>query len=213
MSRPGRDELRSEHSALYKRPSNAANARERLLRVAYDLFCRHGIERVGVDQIIHEANVSRMTLYRNFQSKENLVAAALERREELWTRRWLEREIHRRAETAEGRLLAVFEAFGDWFARRDYEGCFFVNTLMEAHDPASPIGAAAVARLQTVRELLEELCGDVGVDDPEWLAQQWQTVMIGAIVAASAGERDAAQAARAIGALILADARQRPSSS
>jgi AcrR family transcriptional regulator len=208
MSTPGRDEMRSEHSALYKRPSDPAHARERLLRVAYDLFCRHGIEEVGVERIIQEANVARMTLYRNFQSKENLVAAALERREELWTRRWLEREIDRRADTPEGRLLAVFDALGDWFARRDYEGCFFVNTLMEAHDPASPIGAAAVARLHTVRVLLEELCGQVGVDDPQWLAQQWQTVMIGAIVAASAGERDAGRAARAIGELMLADASQ-----
>jgi AcrR family transcriptional regulator len=207
MSR-GRDQMRSEHSALYKRPSEPANARERLLRVAYDLFCRHGIEEVGIDRIIQEANVSRMTLYRNFQSKEKLVAAALERREELWTRQWLEREIHRRADTPEGRLLAVFDALDDWFARKDYEGCFFINTLMEAHDPASPTGAAAVANLHTVRVLLEELFGQVAVDDPQWLAQQWQTLMMGAIVAASAGERDAARAARAIGALILADARQ-----
>jgi hypothetical protein len=106
----------------------------------------------------------------------------------------------------------VLDALDVWFALKDYEGCFFVYKLMEAHDPARPIGAAAAARLHTVRVLLEELCGQLGVDDPQWLAQQWQTVMIGAIVAAAAGERDAARAARGIGALMLADANQGASS-
>src|SRR5712691_6433727 len=80
------------------------SARERLLRVAYDLFCRHGVQATGIDRIVADAGVAKMTLYKHFRSKEELIVAALDLREDLWTYGWLEREIERRADTPTERL-------------------------------------------------------------------------------------------------------------
>src|SRR6266849_5549272 len=91
-----------------------AGARERVLQTAYDLFCRHGVQAIGVDRIVAEASVAKVTLYKHFRSKQELIVAALDLREELWTRAWLERETERRADTPTMRLLAVFDLLDEW---------------------------------------------------------------------------------------------------
>src|SRR5829696_7711189 len=83
--------------------------RERILETAYELFSRHGTRAVGVDRIVAEAGAAKMTLYRNFASKEELIIAFLDAREERWTRGWLQAEVEARAETPAGRLLAIFD--------------------------------------------------------------------------------------------------------
>lgn len=104
-----------------------AKARERVLAVAYDLFSRRGIRAVGVDNIIGQAGVAKMTLYRHFPSKNDLILAFLQRREELWTHRWVEDEVKRRASAPSERLLTIFDVFHEWFQRSDFEGCSFIN--------------------------------------------------------------------------------------
>jgi AcrR family transcriptional regulator len=161
------------------------------------------VQAVGIDRIIAESGIAKATLYRHFHSKEELALAVLERREALWTRGWLEREINRRARTPKTRLLAIFDAFDDWFQRDDYEACLFINTLLEAHDRTNAMGAASVAHLATVRALACELAQQAGIADPENFARQWQLLMAGAIVAAAAGDADAAQHARDFATLLL----------
>jgi AcrR family transcriptional regulator len=180
-----------------------ADRRERILHTAYDLFQRHGLQAIGVDRIVAEAGVAKMTLYRHFRSKDELVLAVLDRREELWARSWLEREIERRGSSAEARLLATFDVFDEWFRRDDYEGCTFVNSLLEVHDRTSPIGSASVLKLAAVRAFLQRLADEAGVDDPEALARQWQLLMMGAMVAAAAGDVEAARRAREVAELLL----------
>src|SRR3954470_5167428 len=92
-------------------------ARERILGAAYDLFSRRGIRAVGIDAIVAQSGVARMTLYRHFASKEDLVLAFLERREARWTRGWLQAEAQRRASDPAQRLLAIFDVFDEWFRR------------------------------------------------------------------------------------------------
>jgi AcrR family transcriptional regulator len=181
----------------------SGNPRERILRTAYDLFRRHGIQAIGVDRIVAEAGVAKMTLYRHFRSKDELVLAVLDLREELWTQSWLQQEVERRGGTAEARLLAAFDAFDEWFRRDDYDGCLFVNSLLEARDATSRIGSASVLKLEGVREFLRRLAEEAGVRDPEGFARQWQLLMIGAIVAAAAGDVDAARRAREMAELLL----------
>src|SRR5262245_31080619 len=91
-----------------------SSARDRVLAAAYDLFSRHGIRAVGIDAIIEHSQVARMTLYRHFESKEELVLAFLRQRESLWTTAWLTVEVERRAATPRERLLAIFDVFGEW---------------------------------------------------------------------------------------------------
>jgi AcrR family transcriptional regulator len=180
------------------------DARERILRTAYDLFSREGLQAIGIDRIIAEAGVAKMTLYRHFRSKDDLVLAVLERREELWTWGWLDQEVKRRGSTPEAQLLSVFDAFHEWFRRDDYEGCLFINALLEAHEPRSPIGAASVNALGNVRSLLRELAEEAGVRDAEGFARQWQILLSGSIVGASMGDNEAAEHARQLGQVLLA---------
>jgi AcrR family transcriptional regulator len=177
--------------------------RERLERAAYDLFSRQGVRSVGVDTVISEANVAKMTLYRNFSSKDELILAFLRRREELWTDAWLRAEVSRRVSDPIDRLLMVFELLDEWFREPDFTGCPFITTMLEHPDHASMVRRASVAHLATVREFLRELAEAAGVSDPEALARQCQLLMHGAIVAAVGGDPDAARRAGELANLLV----------
>ena len=117
-------------------------ARDRILDTAYDLFSRHGIRAVGVDRIVAESGVAKMSLYRHFPSKDDLVLPFLQEREQRWTKDWLQAEAERRGATAAERMLAIFDVFGEWFVIEDFEGCSFINVLLEFDDrePSRPQG-------------------------------------------------------------------------
>jgi AcrR family transcriptional regulator len=179
------------------------DARERILSSAYTLFCRHGIRAVGVDTIIERSGVAKMTVYRHFGSKDDLVLAVLDRREQLWTRKWLEREVRRRAERPVDRLLAIFDVFDEWFHRRDFEGCLFVNALLEIDDRKHPIHIACREQLTRIRDFLIELASEAGVADPDDFARQWHILMKGSIVSAGEGDLLAARRAQEVGRLLV----------
>src|ERR1700704_4094020 len=181
-----------------------ASARERIDRTAYELFSRHGIRAVGVDTITARSGVAKMTLYRHYPSKNDLALAFLRRREELWTRSWLQQEVERRARKPAERLLAVFDVFEKWFRGGGFEGCSFIKVLFEHDDRRHPVRKAAEGHIETVRAFLRQLAADAGVRDADAFSRQLQMVMMGSIVAAHAGDRDAARRAKDTGLLMLA---------
>lgn len=178
--------------------------RERLVDSAYALFSSRGTRAVGVDTVIDHAGVAKKTLYTHFASKDELILAFLDRRAEVWTRGWLQAEVRSRASTPAGRLLAVFDVFGEWFARPDFEGCSFVNVMLEVTERDSPVRRAGVDRLAEIREFLGELVAAAGVEDVDGVARQWHILMKGAIVAAGEGDVRAAARARELAELLLA---------
>jgi AcrR family transcriptional regulator len=182
------------------------DARERLLSAAYELFSTQGIQAVGIDTIIERSGVARQTMYRHFSSKQDLVLAFLERREELWTQDWLVTEVRRRAPGPEDRLLAIFDVFDEWFRTPDFEGCSFINVMLEHPDAAHPVHRAAAAYLAGIRHFLEALAREAGIPDADGFARQWHILMKGSIVAAGEGDRDAALRAKKIAAGLLAQA-------
>jgi AcrR family transcriptional regulator len=188
-----------------KRPTSR-NARERILASAYELFSRHGIRKVGIDAIISHSGVARMTLYRNFASKDDLVLAFLERREQRWTKEWLQSESGRRAAGPREQLLAIFDVFDGWFQRKDFEGCSFINVLLETADPSSSLHEASALHLARIRAFIERLARAAGIPHPSDFAHTWHILMKGSIVAAREGDREAARRARAVGALLLRSA-------
>jgi len=106
-----------ENAGIPPQPSPdqpAAEARERILRTAYELFHRDGVTAVGVDRIVAKAGVAKTTLYRHFRSKDDLVVAVLERHEELWTSGWLELEVDRHATSPQERLPMTFDVLDEW---------------------------------------------------------------------------------------------------
>jgi AcrR family transcriptional regulator len=181
----------------------ATTGRERILETAYELFSRHGTKAVGVDRIIAESGAAKMTLYRNFASKDELILAFLQRREERWTRAWLQAEAEARADTPAGRLLAIFDVFGEWFAREDFEGCSFINVMLEVGDFEDPVRQASVRYLEHIRAFVAGLAEQAGIQDPDGFARQWHILMKGSIVSAAEGDLEAAARARQMGALLL----------
>ena len=181
----------------------AVPARQRILDSAYELFSRRGVRAVGVDEVIKNASVAKATLYRHFKSKDDLVLAFLQQREQLWTKEWVEAEARRRGETPEEQLLAIFDLFHEWFQMADFEGCSFINVLLEMNDRGTPIGKASAAHLDNIRTIIRSLADDAGLRDPEQFAHSWHILMKGSIVAAGEGDRDAARRGQEIGALLL----------
>lgn len=182
--------------------STAQSARERLLDAAYHLFATHGVGRVGVDSIVAESGCAKATLYNNFASKEALAIAFLDRREQRWTRDWLEADIRQRSSDAGGRLMAIFDVFDGWFRTAGFEGCSFINVMLESAAD-SPVRAAASRHLARIRAIVRGCAEDAGLADTESFAQCWHMLMKGSIVAAGEGHRDAASDAKRAARLVL----------
>jgi AcrR family transcriptional regulator len=183
-------------------PRAKPDARERILDAAYELFSRRAIRDVGIDEVIERAGVAKATLYRHFPSKDDLVIAFLERREERWTIAWVEAEARRRGTTPEEQLLAIFELFDEWFHRDDFEACSFINVLLEM-GPGHPVGRASVRHLESIRSVVSRLAEEAGLRDPESFARSWHILMKGSIVSASEGDAEAAQRARSMAQLLI----------
>jgi AcrR family transcriptional regulator len=175
-----------------------SDARERLLESAYDLFARRGVHAVGVDEVIEHARVAKATLYRHFPSKDDLVLAFLQRREERWTHGWVEAEARKRGATPEEQLLAIFDLFDEWFQEVDFEGCSFINVLLETANGDHPVRRASASHLANIRTVLRTLAEEAALRDPEEFSRSWHILMKGAIVSAGEGDRDAAKRAKAM---------------
>ena len=182
-------------------------ARERILDSAYELFSRRGIRAVGIDEVIERAAVAKATLYRHFKSKDELVLAFLDRREQIWTKERVEAQARQRGATPEEQLLAIFDVFDEWFHETGFDGCSFINTLLETADRDHPVGRASAAHLENIRSILRSLAEEAGLRDPESFARKWHILMKGSIVAAGEGDLEAAQRAKSIGRLLLAEHR------
>jgi AcrR family transcriptional regulator len=177
-------------------------ARERILESAYELFSRRGVRGVGVDEVVERAGVAKATLYRHFRSKDDLVLAFLERREERWTLGWVEAEARRRGSTAEEQLLAIFDTFDEWFRLEDFEACSFINVLLEM-GAQHPVGSASARYLANIRSVVRRMADEAGLRDPGSFAHSWHILMKGSIVAAAEGDGEAAQRAKAIARLLI----------
>ena len=193
----------TEEASGAERRLPVSDARERLLSAAYELFSRNGVQAVGIDAIIERSGVARQTLYRHFASKQDLVLGFLERREELWTRQWLEAAVIRRTSDPGERLLAVFDVFDGWFRSADFEGCSFINVMLEHPDAAHPVHRAAAAYLAGIRHFLEGLARQAGIADAEGFAREWHILMKGSIVAAGEGDQEAALRAKKVAVGLL----------
>jgi AcrR family transcriptional regulator len=173
---------------------------QRVLDAAERLFYSRGVQAVGIDTVVAEAGVGLKTLYAHFGSKDRLVEAYLRRR----NRRWLDRLQARVAQLpGRDRVLAIFDALGDWFAEPDFSGCAFINVAGELH--TNPV-ARAIARehKQSLRALIRQIARDAAVTDPDTLADRLMLLVEGATVTAYVeGDELAATRARSAAAALL----------
>ena len=145
------------------------------------MFYEEGIRAVGVDTIVEHAGVAKMTLYKNFGSKDGLVTAYLEARDHRW-RSWLEDTVERRAGSPREKLLAVFDASGEWMGRESPRGCAFINAFAEISDPAHPARKVAREQKGWMREYLTKLASEAGAKNPADLAEGLFVLVEGATV-------------------------------
>lgn len=189
-----------------KARSMATSRRDHLLDTALDLFYHHGFHATGIDRILAESGCAKMTLYKHFRSKDELILAALERRDERF-RAWFVGEVEARARTPRERLAAVFDVLDAWFRGPGFSGCMFINASAEyaAHD--NPIHAAAAEHKRLVLAYIRGLAAAAGAKDSEALAQGLMLLSEGAIVMAHvAGQTDAARHARKVAEKLVDDA-------
>ena len=164
-------------------PDAPSGKREALIDAALDLFNREGYRAVVIDTLLQEAGVAKMTLYKHFGSKEELIRAVLERRAET-----IAAEITARLEAVPAdvpnrpreRLLAVFAWLEDWLRSPAFHGCIFVKAAGEYPHPDDLPRRAAEAFKATCRVLLEHLCGDLACPRPALLARQLELLIEGA---------------------------------
>jgi AcrR family transcriptional regulator len=171
----------------------SARPRDRILRTATELFRKEGIAAVGVNRIIGEADVAPMTLYRQFGSKDGLVAAALEH----WGTQWLNflaDALDRSGDGPRARFDGLWEALEEWVAADGFRGSFIANGATELRsEPDHPAHAVIAAHRRALRQLLEDLAKAAWAYDTAVLAAQLQVLVDGAI-AAAAVDRDPAAA-------------------
>lgn len=156
-------------------------ARERILVTAHELFYRDGIRATGIDRVIAEAGVAKLTFYRHFQSKDALVRCFLDYRHDLWMA-WLVDALARHGARPGGGLAPLLKALGEWFADPRFRGCAFINAVAEVGGTQPEAVAISLAHK---RAMTQEIAGLLP-DDPgrEALARAVALAVDGAIVQA-----------------------------
>ena len=182
------------------------SARERILNVASELFYHQGVRAVGIDTIIAAAGVAKMSLYRAFPSKDDLVAAYLERRNLEFWERW-DRTVAAHPDDPRAQLEALLDAITRRTVSEAYRGCPFLNTATEFPGSALPADAVIRAHKHRVNERLRAMAERAGVRDPQTLADQLQLVIDGAYTAGQAlGADGPAKALASAGRVLIAAA-------
>jgi AcrR family transcriptional regulator len=131
---------------------SAMSVHERILSAAYPLFVQRGIRQITTEEVQRVAGVTGWEFDQEFSSRDDLAAECLERREQEWTDGVVEAGARARGTTPEGRLLAIFDVFDEWFHRDDYEALSRVDTLLQKCNE-HPLGHANAAYLLNIRLL------------------------------------------------------------
>lgn len=165
--------------------------RERILRTASELFYREGARAVGVDLVVERADVAKTSLYRHFRTKDDLIAAFLEREDEQFWRQW-DNVAQRYRSDARTELDAHMQWIGERVGRNNYRGCPQLNMAAEFPDAKHPARMIAVSHKRKLRSRLKGIAERLGVRRPDDLAAQLLLLVNGAFVSAQAIAADEA---------------------
>jgi AcrR family transcriptional regulator len=159
-----------------------ADSRQHILDTAASLFYRDGYRAVGVDTIVAQSGVAKMTLYRHFPSKDDLIVAYLDAsNERFWV--WFE-DVTKEIDDPRAKLIAFFRAQETLVNAPLCYGCPFLNAVVDFPDVDHPGHAVAVKHKQAVRARLHTLAQQAGARDPQVLADQLFLLMDGAFMSA-----------------------------
>ncbi len=178
--------------------------RQRLIDAAVRRFYRDGFRNVGIDQVLADVGISKTAFYKHFESKEDLMLAALEM-QNCWLQDTLRTMIRDRGgPTAIGQLRAVLDVVEHIIESDDFHGCIFVNVAMEFPLPHEPAHIAASQNKQAIEEIVSAISEEAGADEPTLLAQELCLIMEGAYVTRHVtGNKNSVDIARRIADLAI----------
>jgi AcrR family transcriptional regulator len=149
----------------------------RILKAAADVFGRRGIHAAGINEVVEAAGASKLTIYKNFGSKEGLVEAVLADRTQR-VRAWHNQAVEQAGGDARERILAVFDLVASWYAEAGFRGCAMMNAATEDRGYDGAPRRLARDHLAFYRSLFERLLSEAR--DPKALARQLVVVLEGA---------------------------------
>lgn len=159
------------------------SARERILDAARRLFYRDGLRATGIDKIIAESGVAKMSLYRHFASKNDLIAAFLDWRHDYWMN-WFTGAVEVRWKR-KAELAVLADALAEWFTQDDFRGCAFINSVAETGATDEPRHVQqALLHKHGLELYIAELAGRLGLNTPDLVAQEAMLCVEGMIVRA-----------------------------
>ncbi len=170
-------------SDLPKPRGDSTPKRDHLLATAYRLFYRDGYHAVGIDTILAEAKLAKMTLYHHFASKEELIVAVIEQRSALIKER-VQTLLKEAGPSPRKRLLAYFDRYDAFISSREFNGCPFIRAVAEYPEIQSPVHQAVIRHKQRGVDTLRALLADFDIAEPEPVAQQISLLIDGALVSA-----------------------------
>jgi len=168
---------------LPKPRGDSTPKRDHLLATAYRLFYRDGYHAVGIDTILAEAKLAKMTLYYHFASKEELIVAVLEQRSAL-VKEKVQTLLREAGPSPRKRLAAYFDRYDAFISSKDFNGCPFIRAVAEYPEIHSPVHQAVIRHKQRGLATLQELLSDFDIAEPEPVAHQILLLIDGAIVSA-----------------------------
>lgn len=168
-----------------------AEKRQHIIETAYRLFKRDGFHATGIDRIIAEAQVAKMTMYRHFPSKDGLIVAVLS-----WRAERFKRQFDRLAETAatpQQKIAAIFDWHERWFSSRDFRGCLFQHALAEFGRTGHPVFDTVIRQKRDLqRRIRDVLARSIPDDRAERVATALFMLIEGATLLAQMGQGKAA---------------------
>ncbi|GLQ97921.1 TetR/AcrR family transcriptional regulator [Dyella mobilis] len=179
-------------------PTTAADtprrAADRIRDTAFDLFYREGIRAIGVEEIVNRAGVTKPSLYRAYESKDELIADYLRDYDERFCRSF-EAPAAEHPGDPKGQLLAYLDRLAARASAEGYRGCGLTNAVIEYPDPAHPAHQVAVDSKHALRKRLGEMCRSMGARDADELADSLLLLIEGSYVSGQAfGEGGPARA-------------------
>lgn len=166
-----------------EQPYDSLPPRERILVAAHALFYREGIRATGVDKIIDQSSVSKVTFYRQYASKDDLIRAYLDYRHEKWIS-WFQSSLARATSDGFSAADALVGTLRTWFNSPDFRGCAFLNAAAELGSTDPEILAVVRQHKQEMSSVLDSLFGHDSVSAGNKLS----LVIDGAIVHAQMGQ-------------------------
>ena len=157
------------------------NLPEQILLAASELFYSQGIRATGVDAIAKAAKTTKMTLYRYFPSKDDLIVAFLHKRDEDF-RAWFVAQVEGKADKPKDKLVALFDVINEWMAIPEFRGCAFINASAEFPLEGNPVHQVSAEFYDKFRSYIADLATQCGARDPASLAFQLSLLVEGAIV-------------------------------